>query len=323
MRTSRSKADNINNFNNLCERDKVLIEKYKGSIANDNCSWSDIRISILNTLADYLVNETDVPLYKWDIDACELFLKHYGWAQRYRSRARMVLHGILSLSGIDLDLSKINLNDNLIDSTQFILSFSNLQQIIKDSNRKDLISREYPDIPNKNATTIAVMYLAWIGVPAFEVINIKKSDINFATKTVKAGEKFYSFANHKEIEVHFLQYISSDKYAYIKNSCLYMRCYLNTDLFIKQTKPGTLFPETIAGKIKKYCGQTYENFLVSGRLDRLYHYEQSGGIISQDNYDVISDIMGLESNQCNETIGNIIGKYQMYKEKREKYTLKR
>ena len=44
---------------------------------------------------------------------------------------------------------------------------------------------------------------------------------------------------------------------------------------------------------------------------------------SQDNYDVISDIMGLESNQCNETIGNIIGKYQMYKEKREKYTLKR
>lgn len=323
MRTSRSKSDNIKNFNSLCEKDKALIEEYKNSVAQDNCSWSDIRGSILNTLADYLVHETDIPLYKWDTDTCELFLKHYGWAQRYRSRARIVLHCIMSLAGADLDLSKINLNDNLIETTQFILSFSNLLQIINDANKKDFICREYPDIPNKNATTITAIYLAWIGVPASEVTRIKDCDINFVTKTVRAGEKYYSFANCKEIEKHFLQYISSDKYAYTKNSCLCIRSYLKTDLFIKQTKPGTLYPETIAGKIKKFCGQTYEAFLISGRLDRLYHYEQNGGVISQDNYSLISEVIGLSSNYYDETIGNIIGKYQLYKEKRENYTLKR
>lgn len=323
MRTSRSKADNIKNFNSLCERDKELLSRYRDMIIENKYSRIETRNSVINTLVEYLACETEQSIYNWDANHCEEFLNSFGWSKDYQQLALKTLNEIFSFAKIELDLSEVILRKNSVDSTNYILTYKNLVQLISDREENYIIKQGSKVFFTKDVTTVTMIYLAWLGVPISEAIVLRKGDVNFATKTVRAGDKYYSFIGCSEIEKHFLQYISSDKYAYIKDSKFYERRYLDTDLFIKQTKPGTIYKETLAGKIKNFCGQTYEAFLISGRLNRLYNYEQSGGVISSDNYKTLSEITGISLNQRNTALENLLEKYQPYKEKRNHYTLKR
>lgn len=323
MRTSRSKADNINNFNNLCEKDRELLSGYRDMIIRENYPRIATRKSVINTLAEFLTCVTDCSIYDLDASQCEAFLNGSGWSKDYQQLALKTLKEIFILANIKLDLSGIDLREGSIESTDYILNYSHLIELVRESGKNYIVKKGTQYFFTKDATTVTTIFLAWLGIPISDAVKLKDSDINFATKTISAAGKCYSFLGCAEIEKHFLTYISTDMYVFAKGSETFQRRYLDTELFIKQTKPGLIYKETIAGKIKKFCGQTYESFLISGRLNRLYNYEQSGGIISSDNYKVISEITGIPINKRNTALENILDKYKTYKEKRNHYTLKR
>lgn len=318
MKTTRRKETTAKNYELLSPEDRKVILSYKEKVETGEYTEKLKRSTIADNIAGHLSKDTDIPLRKWDTDIAETFLRQPGWTPNYRKLALTVLSEILKEAGNPTDLSTINPKE-LVLASSFILTYRHLDEIVREGISKDEILKEKPWETSANSSAIAAIYLSWIGLSVNDIVTLPSSSVHIRERAVCLGDKVYSYHEFPEISEFMKSYSEAEYFLTLSQNGEKKYPFIDSPFFIKQFKQGGISKSRLIKKVKAFSDQTLGNIYHSGRLNKIFRYEQDGMKAERSNYKELAQLLNIDNpDGAYTSINLILSDYAEYKKLRTK-----
>ena len=313
------KTKNIKDcYETLNPADRTALLSYKDKIKKGELKQQTGRLVMVDNIARQLSSDTNIPLSEWDIDIALAFVKQPNWVASYRRLALSVLSDILKCAGNPIDITKIK-SEELISESNFILTYSHLLEIIKSGITSDEILREKPYELSANSSAIAAIYLSWIGLTVNDIVTLPASSVHIRERAVCIGSKVYSYHEFPEISEFMKAYSDAEYFISPTSTGLRKHSFIESPYFIKQSRQGSVAKSKLIQKVKAFSGQSLGNIRRSGRLNKLYRYEQDGMRVELTNYEELAKLLDIDNpSGAYSSINLLLSDYAVYKKLRTK-----
>lgn len=305
-----------NNYELLSQEDRAAILSYKERVEREGFTQKSGRLVMIDNIVRHLSKDTNIPLSKWDREMVVAFLRQPGWISSYRRLAASVLSDILKIAGNPVDIAKIK-PDELVSESNFILTYGHLLEIIKEGIASDEILQEKPHELSANSSAIAAIYLSWIGLTVNDIVTLPASSVHIREKAVCIGDKVYSYHEFPEISEFMKTYSDAEYFLSPASNGQKKYNFISSPYFIKQYKQGSVAKSKLIQKVRAFSDQSLGNVHRSGRLNKLFHYEQDGMKVERSNYEELARLLNIDNPPgAKSSINLLLTDYDVYKKLR-------
>lgn len=276
----------LNNYQNISKADKLILTEVEEDLDNKNGVKSYYFIFV--KIAEFLDSETTLSFEDWTIDIAKRFIRWTQWEEGTVKNALGILNRIFNKTSNTLVISY---TDDFIGETSLkdvLYSFDDFNRRIENG----LIS-EYgrADIIVKHSTAQAILYLVWLGFDPEELNLILKQGYDRENSIISCQNKKYSFGEYPAIKEFFERYNDADSCVVYREGKARNFKYIETPYFLKGIRDGKEININDAVKRSRNLFQVGSVMAErSGQFDRLFKWEQNGGVVSKRNAEEIAKI---------------------------------
>lgn len=321
MSNNKKTKRNISDFNIDSHDKEVLVDFYNQLLLEKK---QESYLSIIRKLCLYLEKITPLPLSKWNLDMINSFLLWSDWELDTLYKAKSLLEKIFLRIDKSVDITDVITIAAANTLNTVFYSFKHFNDVFNNGVKKEFEDNFSRDLLTKYSVTQALCYLLWLGISPIEISSLTIDDYDKDNSIIKSRGKIYSFSEYPDMISFFKQYIYADRFNILREGKLEAWSYNETPYILKRTRASA--PVKISGEIQKVkvlTSASQKDILLSGAFDRLFHWEQNGGVISSNNLESISEEVRYISTPIHDEkyslgspLNTIVALYPIYKKNR-------